>query len=186
MIHVSQWCVTCRIVRLLKALWTHLCNGKGLQLSLVRESICTSLSYSREATKQDMTYSCRSVLVRRAVSSCAASSSLPRKLWSPLWEEAGGRNPSNTLWLHPSPAQYTASRNAFCPDSSQSWGNRGRCERMWLWRSSLGKAAPRSRSAPSGNCTISRGLNKRQMASVAVPDLSCSCEAKAPRIQELP
>lgn len=54
------------------------------------ESVCTSLSYSREATEQEVTYWCGSVLVCRAVSSCAAASSLPRKLRSPLREEAGG------------------------------------------------------------------------------------------------
>lgn len=88
MTRVCRCCITCRIVRLMKLLWTHLCDGKGLQLSLVQKSICTSLSYSREATKQEVTYSCRSTLVCRAVSSCAATSSLSRKLWNPLWEEA--------------------------------------------------------------------------------------------------
>lgn len=130
--HVSRYCITYRIVRLTKLLRTHLCDGKGLQLSLVQESTCTSLSYSRGSTKQEVAYSCRSVLVCRAAISCAAPSSLPRKLWSPLWVEAGGRSPSSALWLHPSPGQCTASRNASCPDSSQIWGNHGRCKRMWL------------------------------------------------------
>lgn len=109
--HVNRCCTTRRIVRLMKIRYTHLCAGKGFQLSLAWESIRTHLSYSGEATKQEVTFSCRSVLVCRAVSDCAVASSLPGKLSRPLWEDAGGRSPSNALRLHPSPGQRAASRN---------------------------------------------------------------------------
>lgn len=83
---------------------------------------------------------------------------------------------SYALWLHPSSEQSITSRNTFCAESAQSWGNWGRCKSMWLTRS-LSRAAPR-RSAPSENCAIKKGLDKRQIVSMGVSDLYC-CEAKA-------
>lgn len=79
--------------------------------SLSWESICTSLRYIREATKQEVTYPCRPMLACRAVSSHAATSSLPRKLWSPSWEKGGARIQGHALWLYLSPGQCTDSRN---------------------------------------------------------------------------
>lgn len=154
---VSWCCITPRIVRLMKILWTHLCDGKGLQLFLAQESICTSLRYSREEKKQEVTYWCRPVMAWRAVSNCAVAFQPPQKTpESPLG--GGWRQEPKQCSLTSSFPRTVASQQkyAFWPDSSQSWGNRGRCERMRLWRSSLGKAAPRSTSAPSGG-TWTRG-----------------------------
>lgn len=79
--------------------------------------VCNSLWHGRvfapasaRAGKQPSKRSLTRAAVCKAVSSCAVTSSLPRKLRSPLWEEDGGRSPSSALWLHPSPGQDTASR----------------------------------------------------------------------------
>ena len=153
--------------------------------SLAQESICTSLRYSREETKQEVTYSCRPVLVCRAVSFLLLPAS-PEN--SGVQNLQGWRQESKQCSLASSFPRTVLSQQkyAFCLDSSQSWGNRWRCEMKRLWRSSLGKAAPRNKSAAPENCTIRRGLDKRQTAPMAVLDLSYPCEANPPCTQELP
>lgn len=120
MIHVSQCCVLGRIVRIGGTLIDPSVWWEGF-VGLEWGSVCTS--YSRETAKQEVIYSWRSVLRCRAVSSCDATPSFPRKLWSPLWEEAGGRNTIMFSGFILPKDTATANRNVFCLNSPQSWGN---------------------------------------------------------------
>lgn len=89
-------------------------------VALEWQSICTS--YSSETAKQEVIYSWRIALVCRTVSSCDATPSFPRKFWSPLWVEAGGRSPTvfSGFILHKDSAQPT--EICLLPQLTPKWG----------------------------------------------------------------
>lgn len=169
MIHVSQCCILGRIIRIGGTLIDPSVWWEGF-VALEWESICTS--YSRETAKQEVIYSWRSVLMCRAVSSCDATPSFPRKLWSPLWEEAGGRNTTmfSGFILPKDSAQPREMSSALTHPKAGETKSCGRG--CWPGEASLPKLLLRV-----GNNTVRRGLTKRQRALVTLLHRSSLAES---------